>query len=482
LRGAVAFTAAAALASAFPLTQVDFESGLTPLTNTIVLDFVSPYSSPGQARYSYLATVQQVKKLLGPGNYIPLLRLLREFGPTVFSETRFKREVMSKYPEYGLVMGGMISFASHGASVVACHQRFARTLGCDPAPVIIPVQENLTLLDLHDRDNLNNPAVLLRLGVEPLIEQLHRYPEQPIVNLSLQVGTFAVVHKRRNVYPAYSEDYDQLQASLLTHYAEENPEDGELQYYFYDPALYTYAPQHEGPRIVSKATGEAATAGADGFVMVAAAEFDQFVATRRNELLQQSFYLRELEIPPFYEIRGAYTGDLGAENMQELFRLVNAFPTKLFVVAAGNYGDDLRPWRTRFAHRWPENLLVVGHWSNAQQYPRMYDAYNVFGADLYFDGTSYGRAAGSSMATAVVSAAAAVLWEGGATLPSIKATLLALCDEVEIETTPAIPLGSTNREDYILAELERTQALVKVFNEAKLRSFLTQAPLAVSSL
>jgi hypothetical protein len=63
----------------------------------------------------------------------------------VFTEEKFKKEVMARYPAYGLVAGGMLSFTSHGARVMACHERFAGSLGYDPAPVAVPVQEGLEI-------------------------------------------------------------------------------------------------------------------------------------------------------------------------------------------------------------------------------------------------------------------------------------------------------------------------------------------------
>jgi hypothetical protein len=472
--GATGLVTAVALASSFPIETVESEEGLVPLSHTVALDFASTYSSPGKIRYGYLSTLDRVKQLLGPDEYVPLLRLVREFGPRVFTVEKFKKEVMSRYPEYGLVAGGMLSFASHGAQVMACHERFAKSLGYDPAPVVVPVQDGLEILELHHRDNLDNPAVLMRLSIDPLMRKLHDFPNRSIVNMSLQIGTFAVIHKRRNVHTAYHDSYARLQEERLTYYLEVNPEDGRTQYHFYNPALYALEEQGDHRQVISKATGEAVTVGADGYVLIPEDEVEQFTIRRRSEILRETLQIHELDISPYYEIRGAYTGEYGVENIQELFRLVYAFPEKLFVVAAGNYGDDLRPLRAQFAQTWPENLLIVGYWDSAKQYPQMYNTYDIFGADLYYDGTPYGLRTGSSMATAVISAAASILWQNGYHIQQIKAILRSAADEVTIDAKPYIPIGSTNIEDYIHAELHQASELVHVFSEVKFKESIAR--------
>ncbi|HMN31504.1 MAG TPA: hypothetical protein PKE45_25365, partial [Caldilineaceae bacterium] len=231
------------------------QTGLRPLANLVALDFLSIYSSRGRIRYSYIAALNQAKRLLGHDGYVPLLRLLLEFGPQVFSEEKFKKEVMAKYPEYGLVAGGLLSFASHGAGVMACHARFAKSFGYASLPEAIPIQLGLQIADLHHRDNLNNPAVLMRITVDPLIARLRQFPEQPILNMSLQVGTIALIHKRRNVYTAYDATYEERQAALLTYGQEQSPESGQPRYHFYDPAFYSYQEVEGHGQVVSKATG-----------------------------------------------------------------------------------------------------------------------------------------------------------------------------------------------------------------------------------
>jgi hypothetical protein len=104
----------------------------------------------------------------------------------------------------------------------------------------------------------------------------------------------------------------------------------------------------------------------------------------------------------------------------------------------------------------------------------MYNTYDIFGADFYYDGTRYGLRTGSSMATAVISAAASILWENGYPIQQIKATLRGASDEVAIETKPYIPIGSTNIEHYIHAELHQTSELVRVFNEAKFKESIAR--------
>ncbi len=76
------------------------------------------------------------------------------------------------------------------------------------------------------------------------------------------------------------------------------------------------------------------------------------------------------------------------------------------------------------------------------------------------------------MAAAVLSAAASILEKKGLKIKEIKEILFSCCDLVEIETKPSVPLWSTNVEDYIAAELNRKNELVRVFNNDMFQELL----------
>lgn len=464
---------ALALGSAVSSNRVEYQEDLIPVSNTATFDFVSEYSTPGHVRYSYINTLSRIRKMLGPSYNIPIWQLFREFGPHVFTEDGFKALGL-EYPEYGAVAGGMLAFAPHGSSVTHCQTQFARKFGYDFVPQAFSVQEGLTIKKLHHVDNLNNPSVLLHMSAEPVREQLRNLPYLPIVNISLQFGTLAITHKRAKIQERNDTSlYESLQQSLLTFYEKPNGD----EYIFYDPAFYFVDDNEDEPILKNITTGEHARVEDNDYRVVSAEHYNDFIQERKRTILEQTLHVEAVDTSkrPFYEIQGAYKGEYRKENIQELFSLAYDFPEKLFVVAAGNYGDDITTLREEFSHDWPENLIIVGHWDSALQYPRMFGTYDIFGADFYVDPKPYTGESGSSMATAVVSSAASLLKSRGYMLQEIKAKLAASCDELIIERKPEIPYGSIDIEDYINAELNKTQEIVNVFNETKFRQILFES-------
>ena len=456
-----------AMGSATPENNADRREDLVPLYNVANFDFVAPGSAPGKVSYNYLNTFAEIKELLGPDYNVPLKQLLFQFGPEVLQkrlEDVMKQDIGVQYPEYGMVAGGMLAFASHGWRVAETQKIFAKQYGYDFIPQVYPVQQGITIKDLHATDNLGNPSVLLHMSAEPVKEQLRLLPDMRIVNISLQFGTLAISHIRKKVRPVLDiPAYQTLQHALLSSVETSTPH----EFIFFDPDKYFVDTNEAHTTIKSISTGEAVDRESGVYDIVSEEHIAAFRAERTRTILERTFSLEEINTSkrPYYEITGAFRDKTtGAANIQELFSLVHEFPEKLFIVAAGNYGDDLDPLREQYADEWPQNLIIAGHWDNATQKPRMYEAYDNYGADMYFDAASIGVEYGSSMAAATFSSAASILESKGYTNLEIKQILYDCCEDVMIEKTPPVPVGSSDIEDYIYAQMNKTNVTVRVFN------------------
>lgn len=468
LQGMAITGALLALGASSDINEIKYKEGFIPLSNTVTFDFISPYSRPGTVRYSYPETLSRIKHLLGPAYNVPVYEIIREFGLQAFSEDVFKKQVGTKYAEYGAVAGGMLAFAPHGHSVTNCQRAFCEGFGYDFIPQAFPIQDGLTIQDFHSVDGLGNPSVLLHMSSEPVKRKLEALPHLDIVNISLQFGTLAITHKRRKVQTKIDDTtYQNLSHSLLTFYKNEGGSD----YLFYNPDSF-FIDQENEPVLRSIVTGEAV--GIEDYTVVPAVDYEQYTYNKRKEILESTLKVEEVDTSksPFYEIQGAYTGEYGKDNVQELFSLVRSFPEKLFIVAAGNYGDDLEPLRNIFSEEWPQNLIIAGYWDSELQYPRMYNTYDIFGADIYVDPLAYAHESGSSMSTAVLSAAASILAHKGVPIAQIKEMLLLCCEDIEIEKKSSIPMESRNIDDYIYAELNKKRQIVKVFNPSQFKLIL----------
>ncbi|MBP7967774.1 hypothetical protein KAZ66_05920 [Candidatus Woesebacteria bacterium] len=466
------------MGSATTENNVDRREGLVPLFNAVNFDFVSPGAAPGKVSYNYLNTFAEIKELLGPDYNIPLKQLLFQFGPEVMQkklEDVMKQDIGVQYPEYGMVAGGMLAFATHGWRVAETQKIFAKKYEYDFIPQVYPVQAGITIKDLHATDNLGNPSVLLHMSAEPVKEQLRLLPDMRIVNISLQFGTLAISHIRKKIRPVLDTPaYQTLQHALLSSVETSRPH----EFIFFDPDKYFVDTSGADDIIKSLATGEAMDQDSGVYDVVSEEQIEVYRTETMRNILQRTFSLEEVNTSsrPYYEITGAFRDmATGLANIQELFSLVYEFPEKLFIVAAGNYGDDLDPLREQYADEWPQNLIIAGHWDNATQKPCMYDTYYNYGADIYFDAGSIGVEYGSSMAAATFSSGASILESQGYTNREIKQILYDCCEDVTIEKTPPVPVGSSDIEDYINAQMNKTNVTVRVFNPHIFQEKITRA-------
>ncbi len=143
-----------------------------------------------------------------------------------------------------------------------------------------------------------------------------------------------------------------------------------------------------------------------------------------NRVINLSFHVGSIDfiIPNSKrpKIIGAYDKTKAIENLPKLFQVVNTYPDKLFVVALGNYGEDIRDAKDHFADKWPNNLLFIGQY---------FDHFLlVKGADLY---VSAQRLNGSSFSTAVISGYAELFFREGLSLGEVKQKLLQSSSEFE---------------------------------------------------
>jgi len=163
---------------------------------------------------------------------------------------------------------------------------------------------------------------------------------------------------------------------------------------------------------------------------------------------------------PDISIQGAYTKEKAESSLTELFLLVDAFPEKLFIVALGNYGDDIRTAREALADVWPKNIIFVGEWNHFVQAPTAKGGY-THGADIFVDHKTLNIGkVGSSISTAVISAKAVTLKHSGITSPrDIKGALLTQGVLTEYEAPTTTPQEAWIKEIILGIEKPSTEKI-----------------------
>lgn len=197
--------------------------------------------------------------------------------------------------------------------------------------------------------------------------------------------------------------------------------------------------------------------------------FENALSRHPEKIVNLSWQVRELGMriaKDGVEILGAYRKETALESLTDLAMICNAYPDKLFVVAAGNHNDDLREAIQRLFEQGqlPKNWIIVGEWfpgkweENDQGLwlPKL----NARGADLYVPtkNQKYNKAneGGSTVSTARISAESKIELRSGHDAPSdIRAAIFSRCDIVRHDE----PVG-TNAFGETIYEKTTT----KVFN------------------
>ena len=267
--------------------------------------------------------------------------------------------------------------ASHGENVARVMQRVWRSLGYEGSINLFPLQNTFRQKDVETQeDELGNKVYLLTIDQDKLSGVLERYPDQKVVNLSLQLGKvgFTILEREKRITKPV--DYP-TQVAI----------DGQVKYLSSD-----------GRRLPI-------------------ASLDEYEAYRQK-LEEEATEVVKLP-NPYPALKEAYTKEEARKNLSRLFALCEKYPEKLFIAAAGNTSQDLRELGDR-----PTNLLLVAEWDHELERPKN----NILGADIYVDNRAQGFDSGSSFSTPVISALCSILLNRGLGIQGTKNELLWLSD------------------------------------------------------
>lgn len=371
------FAGAVLAASQLPGEWRETENFQTPV---LMIDFAPTRKINGIVQSGYPDNDKIIQQALGP-DYISRKQIVTEFGADIFTnKEEFRTDFFRRYPKAAAMYGIMATFQNHGELVGETMRKTWKNKGVKNSVYIEPLQEVIDFGSARlTQDELGNHGFFVQVEPRPIIDLLSKHPDQKIVNFSFTLGEvgFWIVSriKKRTEQVNYP--------SVIVG----NDENGNKTY-----------------TVVS----------GDGKPL-SEEEYEKMM----DELSEKTMKVIELTPPSIKEI-DAYKGENAEANLSKLFQVCQAFPDKLFVVAAGNYASDLRPARQKMVDGWPNNIIFVAEWNGDDKQPTGL----VDGADLYVDNAKLGFGNGSSVSTPIVSAVATQLFEQGLGIEEIKRKLL----------------------------------------------------------
>ena len=379
-----------------------FEAAHFHESRVTVID-IGPESAIAEIIQKEFPSNDELAQRLLQKNYIPKQQLIDEFGE------EFERDlvtVVQKYPAALLYL--FLDKYLHGAKVVDVLLDVWSDWGFYTAGVkLIPLQ---TVFDKEDlkftQDNLKNPGISLNFNPIRIITLLGGDTNK-VINMSFQVGDVAIFLEKFKEIPDVEmpEVYYELDKNG-------NPVNTERLYLapFKGAPVGYYLGEISIPMI--RVNGE-------DQLLVPITE-EEYQALKAKKEAEQSTQTVESDNPSI-KIVGSYTKEKAAQNLAKLFEICQAYPDKLFIVAAGNEQEDLREALEQLQYEKPINLLIVAEWeTDFISEPKN----KVYGADIYVDNTSIGLPPGSSFSTPVISARASVLFAQERSLEEVKAHIL----------------------------------------------------------
>jgi len=327
----------------------------------------------GIRQETFFSNEEMMKQVLGD-QYISKEQLEQEFGKDL---DRKWGEIVQKYPA-AMMHAFSDRYFGHGESVADVMHKTWDTIGMEGKNVeLIPFQPIFDKESVRFvKDSLGNPGISVTFDEKRIIELLEENTNR-IVNLSFQVGDVEIFLEQRRKEPPPLEE-------LMAFYGEDENKiyvGGNLTTAIRDGNVVYVDPQGNE---VSPMTRE---------------EFGKFKKDREAEALRNAPIV-EAETPE-WKINGAYTEEKAETNLPRLFEICRAYPEKLFVVAGGNNGEDIREAREQLQDQWPDNLMLVGQWWEGVDSSR--PANEVYGMDMYVHHTA-GMPEGSIYSTAALSA------------------------------------------------------------------------------
>ena len=314
-------------------------------------------------------------------------------------------------PAYFLFNGIYSKFEDHGYNIVRTHKSVLHGYGYDTEePNMLAIQNAYTPESVirNQTDRLGNMGITVETKADYFIPKLADKDEKA-VNISFQLGKLKVIYAQKKYQ--YTTDNQVCKAVYDSYMA--NIQTSKLS----DGTTYDIIRNPSGSKD-----------GSEDYRSIAVEEYSQQQQAAREAAFMEGIRAEEVATSEPI-IVGAGAGEYAEENMIELFKLVDHFPKKLFVAAAGNYNDDWRAVREKLKDRWPQNLLLVGQWNREKNSPDGISG-QINSADIYVDAADFGMPESrifSSNATAIVSAIANILFAQGKSMEEVRETLIRSC-------------------------------------------------------
>lgn len=350
---------------------------------------------------------EQLGQTLLKEKYLSEKQLDEEFHtPFVLHERLW--EVLKVHPEAALLHTYLSMFENHGQIVATAMRETWKLRGETAKPYVVPLQDSISAEDIHfSQDEYGNFGAQVNLRPEtiiPLVKEAQKtFPDQKIINLSLQLGTL-------EFWRSPLEDPYPNNPSLTS----VNDDKGNI-YYFVNP-------NKKSGRHISDANGKIIKYVLDDGGELFPKERD--VANKEFEALLTEYQKTPEGKNPGPRIKGAYSKEK-QNNVLLLNKVAEAFPDSFVAAAAGNYKDDFRNVADQISSR----VTVVGQWDDENNSP----AFKVYGADIYVPSKELGIAS-SSQSTGVISAVANSLVNEGISVENLKQTIIKnYCDEVNYQ-------------------------------------------------
>lgn len=386
-----------------PQTQVETREQLRPLSpNVVMIDFAPNSPKVGINQTEFPQEDQFIKSIVG-NEYVDEQILISEFGPDFRTNEEKMDQVFRKYPKVAIAYGAIDALSTHGERVARTMQATWKQADFESNVFLSPLQDALNITEMEvTQDELGNKGYFFNVDEQVIIDKLKQYPNQKVVNFSFQVGKVGFFIQE------YAEEQNSSEGEITLGLEDEN---GNIFYYVGAKGGIRFTDN-------SKAIGISETG--EPVVPMTSEEYSEYRRKKDEENPKKVVKVDH----PWAEIRGAYEKDDVENNLPKLFEICTTYPDKLFIVAAGNEGEDLRGLQQR-----PTNLLIVGQWDGEKAESKN----RVLGADIYVDNREFGLGNGSSFSTPVITAYASILLNQGLSFKEVRNKILtAKEDEIAV--------------------------------------------------
>jgi hypothetical protein len=255
---------------------------------------------------------------------------------------------------------------------------------------------------------LGNQVIAINFAPQTLIGLLKDYRNR-VINCSFQVGEIKLINEKLCV---------ELPTVIQPFFVYETNEQGEPV-----NTEFVYINERPDHMVITSDNGQPIYDSGEPLRRLTKEQYNNIITENIREAENQAKIVEGHSI----KVIGAYDRSLAEQNLPKLFEVCQSYPDKLFVVAAGNEEEDLGEALERLAGQRPDNLLIVGQWTEGLFYRGGAPTYHVQGADIYVNNSSLGAPDGSSFSTPVISAWAEMLMRKGLAMEDTVAKIRQSC-------------------------------------------------------